>query len=57
MGFVAFILAIIAAVIFLLGPATVNRWGRTWTNVSLGLFFLTVAWICQLVITSHPVHN
>lgn len=58
MNFFAFILWIIAAVVFLLVPDTyVNgRWGGR-SAVAFGLCLFTVGAIVQLVTTNHPIHT
>lgn len=52
---IAFILMLVAAVIFLFLPnaITTNRFGGR-TSVALGLFFLTVGLIVQFITKSHP---
>lgn len=57
MNLLAFLLAIVAVFIFLAGnrPAWYQRYSW-YSHISLGLAVLTVAWIVQLVTTSHTVH-
>lgn len=56
MSVFAFILAIIAAVVFLfVGDAAINTRFAGRSAVALGLFFLTVALIVQFCARSHTV--
>lgn len=55
MNVVAFVLAVIAAVIFLFVGDTVALGTYRRGGVALGLFFLTVALIVQFITKSHTV--
>ncbi len=58
MNIIAFVLAVIAAVIFLFLPdGQANRpgWLGQRSGVALGLFFLTVALIVEFIAKSHTV--
>lgn len=57
MNLLAFLLAIVAVFIFLAGnrPGWYHRYSW-YSHVALGLAVLTIAWIVELVTTSHTVN-
>jgi uncharacterized integral membrane protein len=53
---IAFILFLIAAVIFLVADREVGLRYRAWVSVPLGLCLLTVGFIVQFCSATHTVH-
>jgi cytochrome c biogenesis factor len=51
---IAFVLLIVAAVVFLAGDPFWSRWRRG--SVAVGLFFLTVGLVVQFCTQNHSVH-